>query len=192
MAPYSSHTDDDLLGLLRNSDQGAFTAIYDKYWHLLLAVAANQLEDVAVAEELVQDIFLDLWQRRATLVLTASLGTYLAVAMKYRVINIQARRRRDREYARYAADHLPHNDQSTQEWLGFEELKDRLALLVSKLPDRCRLTYQLSREEGLSHREIARSLEISEKAVEHNLTRAMKSLRAGLRSMLTMLASVAA
>jgi RNA polymerase sigma factor (sigma-70 family) len=126
---------------------------------------------------MVQDIFLDIWNRRAELNITGDLEAYLAVSMKFKVINAQARLKRSRDFQQYLVYHQTKQDNSTEEWLGFHELKERLSLLVSKLPERCRITYQLSKELGFSQREIAAQLEISEKAVEANLSRAMKSLR---------------
>lgn len=143
-------------------------------------VAANQLEDLATAQELVQDIWLDVWNRRESIQLTSEITAYLAVAVKYRVINEQARRKRDRDFQKHAALHLPFADDITQQQLRFDELKNQLAKLVNDLPERCRITYQLSREQGLNNREIAQVMKISEKAVERNLTRALRSIREGL------------
>ena len=185
MALYINHTDEELVTLLRENSEDAFTALYDRYWKRLFAVAANKLQDLYVAEELVQDIFSDLWVRKETIELTGPIGVYLAVAMKYRVINYQARQRRAREYRLYAEKNLPSTDNSTQEWLRFEELKERLEELVAALPERCQLTYRMSREQGLTQKEIAREMGISEKAVERNMGRAIKTLKTGLGDMKT-------
>lgn len=181
--PHSS--DEELVGLLRTGDEKAFTELYDRYWKKLFTVAANKMEDLYVAEELVQDIFSDLWVRKETIQLTGNIGSYLAVAMKYRVINYQVRQKRGREYQQYSLKNLPTVDDSTREWLQFEELRQRLEILVNDLPERCRLTFRLSREQGLTQREIAHELGVSEKAVERNITRALKTLRTGLGDVLT-------
>jgi RNA polymerase sigma-70 factor (ECF subfamily) len=65
--------------------------------------------------------------------------------------------------------------------VSFHELERRIAALVAELPDRCRLVYQLKKEKGYSQKEIASHLQISEKAVEANISRALKALRAGIR-----------
>jgi RNA polymerase sigma-70 factor (family 1) len=184
----SDYTDNGLFDRVAKGDEAAFTMLYERYWDKLFAVAANQLGDLAVAEELVQDVLLDLWQRRTSIQLTGELQAYLAVAMKYRVINVQARRKKFREYQQQAGQ--PVADHSTEHWLSFEEMKGQLAALVDRLPERSRLAYQLSREQGLSQKEIARVMNISEKAVEHNLARAIKSLREGLRNMFKMFVSL--
>ncbi|NLR67847.1 sigma-70 family RNA polymerase sigma factor [Chitinophaga varians] len=173
--------DIQLLHQLREGDEHAFTTIYKRYWKLLFSVAANKLDNLEEAEELVQDIFSDLWDRRETLALTGALPAYLAVATKYRVINLQARKKRAKAYSSYARENISPEDHSTEQWLRFEDLKGLLSGLVAALPERCRLTYQLSREMGLSHKEIAQRMNISEKAVEHNLARAVKTLKSGLK-----------
>ncbi|RBL90324.1 RNA polymerase sigma factor [Chitinophaga flava] len=182
--------DIELLHRLREGDENAFATIYKRYWKLLFTVAANKLDSLAEAEELVQDIFSDLWDRRNTLELTGQLSSYLAVAMKYRVINLQAKKKRARAYSSYARGTMSPEDHSTEQWLSFEDLKDQLSGLVAALPERCRITYQLSREMGLSHKEIAQQMNISEKAVEHNLARAVKTLKTGLKHFSALLFSI--
>jgi RNA polymerase sigma-70 factor (family 1) len=179
MALNSSLTDEALLVSLRAGNEAAFTEIYHRYWQKLFYLAGKKLDDLYEAEGLVQDIFLDLWQRRERLDIQGSLNSYLAVALKYRVINLQAKQDRDAAYVQYAAKHLPRQDESTEQWLGFEELRGRLAALVAALPEKCRIAYQL-REMGYSQREIAGHMQISENTVETHIGRALRFLRTGL------------
>lgn len=191
MNQYSTYGDEYLLQLLKSGDEAAFTGIYNRYWEKLFFIAGTKLRDLHIAEELVQDIFLDLWNRRNEIVVQGELQSYLAVAMKYKVINAQAKNKKAIEYQQYAAStSLKHHD--TENWLSFEELKKQLEKFVSQLPERCQLTYRLSREVGLSYREIAEELNISEKAVEANLSRANQSLRAQLTQFLSSFISLSA
>jgi RNA polymerase sigma-70 factor (family 1) len=176
----SLYNDEALFQMMKQDDEAAFTELYNRYWKRLLFVAGVKLRDLAIAEELVQDIFLDLWNRREQMELSGKLGHYLAVCMKHRVIDAQARRKRAEDYARFAADKPETVGDTPEHWLRFEELRDELARLVAGLPERCRITYQLSREEGLTQKEIAHRLQVTQKAVEGNLTRALKALRTGL------------
>lgn len=182
---YATYNDATLLQLLSKGDDKAFTEIYNRYWDRLLFVAGFKLGDVAAAEEIVQDIFLDLWNRRATLEIRGELEAYLAVSIKYKVINAQARMKKALDYREFAGKHLARQDNSTEEWISFHELQHRLSHLVDKLPEKCRITYQLRREEGLSQRDIARQLNISEKAVEANLSRALKVLRSAIHDLIS-------
>jgi len=180
---FNSLSDKELLTAIARGDDKAFTELYNRYWDKLFFIAGAKFRDLSVAEEMVQDIFLDIWNRRSELNITGDLEAYLAVSMKYKIINAQAKLKRSAEFQQYLLHHQTQQDNSTEEWLSFHELKDRLSLTVSKLPERCRITYQLSKEHGFSQKEIAAHLEISEKAVEANLSRAMKSLRLVMNQM---------
>ena len=86
------YTDSELLSLLRQGVESGFTEIYNRYWKNLLVVAVNKTGDLDEAEEIVQDIFVSLWNRRETLEITSSLNNYLAVSVKYRVIKALAKK----------------------------------------------------------------------------------------------------
>jgi RNA polymerase sigma-70 factor (ECF subfamily) len=184
MTAYGKHNDAALLVLLSRGDDKAFTEIYNRYWDKMLFVAGIKCRDLGIAEEIVQDIFLDLWRRRSELSVTGELEAYLAVSVKYRVINAQAKMKRALRYRSEAIGNSPEQVNPTEQWLSFQELKVRLSELVNKLPEKCRITYQLSKEEGLSQKEIAFRMNVSEKSVEANLARAMKSLRLNLKRFL--------
>ena len=169
-----------LLQQLTLGDNAAYTEIYNRYWQKLFAVAAHKLKNLADAEEIVQDIFLEIWNRRETLVITTKLSSYLSVAVSYKVINVLAKRNVKARYNQYAIEHSPNADFSTINWLDFEELKARFLRNVADLPEKCQLVFKLSREENLSHREIASRLEISEKTVEAHLSKARHILKMNL------------
>ena len=178
MNAYSGHPDPVLLALLRQSNDAAFAEIYHRYWKRLFSVAANQLQHPAEAEELVQDLFLDLWARREQLHITSSLNAYLSVAVNYKIINVLAKRsQRQRFEQQLAASPAQQIDQSTEHWLAFEELRSVLEKRVADLPQQCRLVFTLSRRNGLSRSQIAGQLGIAEKTVEAHLTKALKALR---------------
>lgn len=175
-------SDQDLLRLLKEGDGKAFTALYNRYWQRLLVVATNKIQDLEEAEEIVHDIFVALWNRRQELEVTGDFGAYLAVSVKYRVMKVLAKRYRQRNYTETL--HFSFSDNSTQEWLQFSELQQQLGQLVAALPEKCRLVYTLSRESGYTQKQIAVELQISEKTVEAHLTKALKSLKAGLNYIL--------
>lgn len=183
MVVYNTLPDSELIVLLKQDDRSAFTEIYNRYWKKLFAVAGQKVFELEEAREIVQHIFISLWERRASLHIEGSLSAYLSVSVKYRIINSL-----DKHYIRKQyLDNLPpvsEIDNSTQEWLEFEELKERLAALVADLPEKCRLVFTMSREQGLSQKEIARELDIAEKTVEAHLGKAIKTLKTGLKSFL--------
>lgn len=178
--------DDTLVKLLQKGNDAAFTEIYHRYWNRLFSVAANKLNyDLKLAEELVQDIFLDLWHRREALDIRSSLSLYLAAAMKYKIIDARLKKKRMAAYAENLAAQAAPGDTSTEKQISFDELRHELSALVSSLPEKCQLVYKLSREAGYSQKEIAHHLSISEKTVESHLARAVKTLRLGLKNFLT-------
>lgn len=182
-------SDQELLHLMQSDSNAAFTEIYSRYWDKLFAIAAHRLHNLAEAEELVQDIYLELWNRRQQLQITTSLPAYLATAVKFKVINILARRHRELLYQQHAVQSGATADLSTEQRVSFGELQSRLAALVNELPDKCRLVFRLSREEGLSHKEIAATIGVAEKTVEAHLSRALRTLRTQLRSLSSFLGS---
>jgi RNA polymerase sigma-70 factor (ECF subfamily) len=184
MPDYTTLNDKELIMLLSTNDMQAFTEIYNRYWKKLFSIAANKIQDLDDAEEIVQDIFVELWKRRDKLNVINTLSPYLAVSVKYRVIKWFDKRNNRQKYANYSKDHINIADHSTEQWLEFEELKDRLMEFVAELPEKCRLVYQLSREAGYSQKMIAGEMGISEKTVEAHLGKALKTLRARLSQFL--------
>jgi RNA polymerase sigma-70 factor (family 1) len=174
-------SDETLIDLIGDGEEDAFTEIYNRYWKRMLTVAIHKTNgNVEEAEEIIQDIFVSLWKRRDELVLSSNLESYLAASVKYRVIKSLAKKDLRRRYESENRDELSLLDNSTQDWLDFEEMRGRLEALVTALPEKCQLVYRMSREDGYSQKEIAQKLDISEKTVEAHLGKALKSLRKGL------------
>lgn len=179
MGKLTDHTDEQLVQLLKQRPDAAFTEIYDRYWDKLFVVACHRLDNEAEAKELVQNVFYNLWKRRDALQLKYSLSTYLSTAIKYEVLNTLASRNRKERYETFQQQHLQVASNDTQNQVDFNELQDKVAVLVKKLPEKCRIVFEL-RQQGFSQKEIASSLNIAEKTVEAHVANAMRHLRTGL------------
>jgi len=176
-----THTNSDMLERLKAGSEQAFQHIYKCYWEKVFITACQKLRNPHEAEEIAQEIFLDLWKRRESLDIAISLNAYLAAAVKYKVIDKLAERNRQLRIQREIQS--TESDNSTLAWLSFEDLQEQLMSAVALLPEKCRMVFTLSRHEGLTHKQIAEQLGIAEKTVESHLSRALRSLRSSLQSL---------
>ena len=178
---YELHTDQVLLQQLSQNDQAAFTTIYERYWKSLFREAMNVLRSQKEAEDCVQELFVSLWNRRQTLSIT-SLGAYLQTAIRYQCID---RIEKDMIRGGYLEDftiYLEANQTmpSIEEELYARELKASIDQVMDKMPGKMREVFRLSREEHLTHREIANRLQISEETVKKQIYLALKILKSNL------------
>lgn len=180
MRVYKEATDEDLFELLKDSDETAFKTLYNRYWERLLERAYYALNSQAEAEEIVQQIFIDIWQNRTVTRLRYTFRTYISAALRYCIYAVIAQRKKNINVSIDSFDANEFVDNSTQEWLTFNDVRDKLEVLVSQLPEKCQLVFKMSREMGLSSKEIANELNISQKSVEKHITKAIKSIRSGM------------
>ncbi len=184
MKEYPDFTDSELITLICKGNDSAFAEIYNRYWKQVLYYAAQKTGDMIAAEDIVQDVFVSLWKRRDQLEIKSEFKNYLIVSIKYRVLKFLSRERIKRLAEESNAPAYDLLDDSTQQYLDFDELRTALEEMVGKLPEKSALIYRMNKEEGLSHREIAYEMGMSEKAVNSNLVRTKKILRAGLHTFL--------
>lgn len=182
MSDLTVHTDEVLVSLMKEGSQAAFTVLYERYWKKLVVQAYYILKTGEGAEEVVQEVFLDIWNRRAALQITYTFHTYIAAAIKYKILRWLSKEKKEQQ--RRALWTTAEEDTATQEWIDFQAMRSSLEAAVQQLPDKCQLVFRLSREAGMTEKEIARELDISIKTVETHLSRALKSLRTAYRHFL--------
>ena len=168
--------DAELLKLLRLDDRKAFELLYRKYSRKIYYAAYNLFRDKDVCEDLVQELFIDLWTKRNELNIT-SLEWYLKVAIKNRVLMYI---RTQRATLDISAIEMLAGKYSTDSRLLGHDINRLLDDNVAQLPEKCREVFTLSRKECLSNKEIAARLGISVKTVENQMTIALRYLRSGL------------
>lgn len=174
-----SFSDIELIEQLRNDDEVALDLIFKKYWKPLFISAFNILKNKEVCEDLIQDIFIKIWDRRSEIEITCSLKGYLFASMRYEVY-----RQIKIDNARVSLLEIKDpvlKDPSPYEDLVFKDLLAEIDEAVCALPNKCKEVYRLSREEDLSHKEISEKLDIAPKTVEAHITKALKHLRFSLR-----------
>src|SRR5690606_5523362 len=178
MKLFRADSDKQQIAAIRNGDEKAFARVYEHYWKKLLAISFQHTKDKGMAEEIVQEVFVSLSQRRNELEIQ-HLSRYLATAVKIATFKM-LQRSRQQELIRDAV--LPKDCQRLDEQaIDARFLQEYVDGIVEQLPERCKLVFQLSRDAQKSHQEIAQQLHISQKAVEANITRALKVIRINLR-----------
>jgi len=181
MGLFEKLSDEKLVALIAENNSKAFRILYLRYWNRMLAKAFSLLQSYDLAEEVVQDAFINFWRRRHTLQLKYSFHTYIASVVKYEVMAKLANRNKQPLYIEDITFANPA-DHSTQQWLDFDELQDQIQSTILTLPDKCQLVFRLSREEGLTAKQISDTLNISHKTVEAHISKAIKTLRISLSS----------
>ncbi|MBO9592277.1 MAG: RNA polymerase sigma-70 factor [Niabella sp.] len=179
MNPYQSYSSNELFGLSK-TDALAFRALYERYWQKLLTVAFLKIRDHDTAREIVQTVFVNLWNRKDTTELKHSFDTYIAAVLKYELLSWFAKSKKEAALKKELGAIGRPEDHTTTEWLAYEQLRDQIEKTVQQLPEKCRLVFQLSREQGYSEKEISRELQIAPKTVQAHLTKALKVLRSSL------------
>lgn len=165
--------DETLLTSLLEDDEDAFKQIYKRYAPGLYAAAYNLFRDKPICEDLIQELFADLWIKRKNLNIK-SLKPYLYTSVKNRALMAM---RSGRTMLNETALEKLIADYATDDRLNIRELNDVLNKSIDNLPDKCREIFQLSRNEHLSNKEIAERLNISVKTVENQMTIALRRLR---------------
>jgi RNA polymerase sigma-70 factor (ECF subfamily) len=171
--------DKDLVARLRRGDRVAFDAIFRAYYARLVGLAEGVVRERAPAEEIGQEVLLELWRRRETLAGEDSLRAYLFRSARNRALNHLRHgrvQRRSEQYVVSASSDAP----AAYARLVAEEIDSALRSAVRELPAAVREVFELSRVHGLRYPEIARALGVSVKTVEARMGKALRVLRARL------------
>lgn len=180
--------DAETLLALRRGDERAFERLFRTHYAPLCGYAYTFLRDDADGEEVVQTVFLTLWEKRDVLDITVSLKAYLYRAVHNHCLNRLKHLRIRDEHAGYVlATAEPGFDSATAQIIG-SELEARVEAAIAQLPAQCQLIFRMSRFEELRYQEIADQLNLSVKTVENQIGKALKLLRAELADYLPLLA----
>jgi RNA polymerase sigma-70 factor (ECF subfamily) len=179
--PYSLKVLDnsELFDRLRQGDETAFDEIFRAWYPSLVRTAESIARSRAVAEEIVQDVMLELWRRRESLARDTSPQAYLFQSTRNRALN-HVRHERVERKVEPVLTARSDIDASAPAELVEEEIEVALRSAVAELPERCREVFELSRNSGLKYSEIAAVLGISVKTVEAQMGKALRSLRVKL------------
>ncbi|MCG6190145.1 RNA polymerase sigma factor [Maribellus maritimus] len=174
-------TNKELLSLLRTGDRVAFYNIYEKYSKRIYAFVYRYIKQEEDAEEIVQEVFVKIWNLRETIDENSSFDSYLFTIAYNTTINLFRKRLREKKYL----ENLKSLQQITAspdiiDEIQFSELDATIQNLLNRLTPRQKEIFQLSREEGLTHSEIAEKLGISVNTVKKHITNTLSFLKSHL------------
>ena len=176
--------EDEIIQRLKKNDKKALTLVYNAYWKHLFLSSYNLLKNKELCEEIIQDVFIDLWNNREKIQIQISLKNYLYACTRYKVF-AQFRKQKMVNVELYECLEQSLQFTNPETKLMHEELVEQVDAVVKTLPKKCQNVFVLSRHEQLSHKEIAKQLQISTKTVENHICYALKVLRAALGPMLS-------
>lgn len=173
--------------ILLNQDKG-FRYIFDSFYPGLLRFVKEYVKDDHEAEDILQNVFLTLWEKRASLKPDTNLNAYLFTLAKSQCLNHLKHLKVIDKYintkqVEYQESQLNYYaiDKFEPEQIDIESLELMVEKAISELPEQCRKVFELSRYEGLKYKEIAQRLNISVKTVETHMSNALKTLRVVLK-----------
>lgn len=186
---YRLLSDDELVVLLKESNEHAFKELYLRYWKQVYQSAYKKIYHKEFAEELTQNLFVDLWRRRESLSIH-SLSAYLFGSLKFSIINHYKSLMVQQNYLSYVEESGNHSMVNNTDYLlMLNELSDALARGIALLPKKTAEVFRMSRIEHQSVKDISKKLNISEKAVEYHITQSLKSIRLYLKEYLAVMAA---
>lgn len=183
-------TDQGLITAMKNGDQKAFEELYDRYWPEVYSMIYRRVNDREVTKDIVQDIFINLWLYRDRIMAERSLAPWLNVTARKQAISWYRKQLSTKQREGQYQDSEVLVPPSSTEFEA-KELQDLLDREIEKMPVNMKQSFQLSRYENKSIREIASELCLSEQTVRNNISMALERLRTQTRKFYTEPANLA-
>jgi len=171
-----SLADQDLLLKVQRNDHDAFDVLFDRYWQRLFQSARARLNDSDTAKDIVQEIFIRIWQRRATLEISGSFENYLQSAVRLSVISHYRSAKANQVQLQGALERVNVLEDSIESLTDYLELERTLQLTVELMPEMLKRVYQL-RSENLSVKAIAGELGLADQTVKNYISEVSRRLR---------------
>ena len=182
MKNYSEYTDHELAVFLTEGDQFAFTEIFNRYKVILYKHAFRLLNNQEEANDVIQDVFIKLWQKKDALVFKVSLSSYLYTSVRNRIFDLISHQEVATKYVDSIRSFMKTGDYIVDEQIRMKELTAIIEKEIAALPKKMREVFELSRQDELSYKQIGQQLNISDKTVKQQVHNAVKILRLKLNS----------
>ncbi len=166
---------------LKTGEEHAYEVLFKSYYTELVMHANRYLYDFESSREIVQDLFVHIYEKRHKLDINSSIKSYLFRSIQNRCINFINAQKTRNKYADHIKSKNLYKENSLEKDLEAAELEYNLYTAIGELPPKCRMIFKMNRFEGLSNGEIAKRLELSKRTVETQITKALKILREKLK-----------
>ncbi|OOQ56657.1 RNA polymerase sigma-70 factor [Mucilaginibacter pedocola] len=180
MASYKTLLDHTLVDLLTRSDHAAYNEIYNRYFYLIYTHAYKKLRDEDQARDIVQDIFVNLWLKREKLQISTNLAGYLYTAARNKVFDLFAHQEVASKYLDSLQQFIETQHAPTDERVRERELQAQIDKEIQALPPKMRQIFEMSRRAGMSYKEIAEELQVTENNISKQINGALRILRTKL------------
>jgi len=158
-----------------------YKSLFNSFYLLLVQFAMTFIQSVQIAEDIVQDVFIYLWEKRAQITIHTSMKSYLYSATKNACINyIKSKHFQQESKHVEIPEYLPENIWANTR-LEEEEVRQQIENAINDLPEKCRIIYSMCKHQDMSYKDVAETLEISIKTVENQMSIALRRLRENLR-----------
>ncbi len=173
--------DIELVERLQKGDTEAFDSLYEKYSGILYVFGLKYLRSASDSEDLVQSIFLKIWGNHKNLKKEASFKSYLFTIAYHEICNLFRERNYHRRFVDDAVSKYVHSSSDTEDSVEAQSTLEHVQQIVNKLPERQKLIYMKSRNEGKSTKEIAEEFELSPGTVDNYISDSLKIIRNRLK-----------
>ncbi len=168
--------DELLFNKVQQDDTTAFESLFKTYYNTLSHYACTYLNDLDEAEEVVQDVFVKIWEKRHAIAIESSFKSYLYQAVKNKCLNY-IRNKKTQNNHLTIIDMKDYEAPTAFDDLHADELSDKLYLALEELPPKCKQIFKMSRLDGLKHKDIADRLDLKVKTIENQIGIALKFLK---------------
>jgi RNA polymerase sigma-70 factor, ECF subfamily len=176
----------ELILLIQKDDRVAFYHIYDRYSKRLYGFVLRYIKQKEDAEEIVQEVFVKIWESRNKIDAFTSFESFLFTIAYNTTISLLRKRTNEKKYLEHIKSlQQPANSPNLIDEIHYNELNDRVQILLNELTPRQKEIFQLSREEGLTHDEIAKKLDIAVNTVKKHMANTLAFLKSNIDSTLT-------
>jgi len=177
MNDFNSYTNEELMQEIKADNMFAFDALYGKYSRKLYRFGYSILKSKEDSENLIQDVFLNLWENRHKVEKNASIQSYVFTIAYNSAISILRKKTKDFQFVEYLKSLQEIIEEPVNVELEYIELTAKLDMIINELPQRQKEVYLLHKVEGLKYNVIAEQLHISVNTIENHMSRALKTIR---------------